>query len=149
MPGIDAELQLLDSGIYDLQIGDDGDIKTEDSFDTAILVSLFTDRRASSAEILPSHRRRGWIGNESTPGIEIGSKLWLFEQSRITATSLSGIADAAQECLQWMVDQRIAKSVTANATSTSTGVALDIEITRPNSNVERRHFDLWENTGVS
>jgi len=149
--GIDAKLQLLSNGIYDIKIGDDGDIETEDAFDTAILVSLFTDRRATGAEVPRSPRRRGWIGNESTPGIEIGSKLWLFEQARITATTLSRIADAAQESLQWMVDvnRGLVHSVTASAKSTPTGVVLDIIITRPNSQVEHRYYDLWENTGVS
>ena len=88
MTGIDAKLVEIGGGLYDIQLGDDGDILTEDAFDTAIIVSIFSDRRADESEALIPEMRRGWIGNESTPGIEIGSKLWLYEQARLTRTIL-------------------------------------------------------------
>ena len=147
--GIDAKLKILsgDQG-YDIQIGPDGDVQSEESLDTAILVSLFTDRRVSESEQPNEYKRRGWIGNESTPGIQMGSKVWLYEQARITNTTLSGIADAATDCLQWMVEQGIAKNVSASASSTSTGVSLNVTITRPTSEVEQRFYDLWNNTAT-
>jgi phage gp46-like protein len=111
-------------------------------------VSLFGERRANASEVLDSRLRRGWIGNESTPGKEIGSKIWLYEQSRMTRTVLNGIANAARESLQWMVEDGHAKSideVTATL-SNNPGVRLNVTVTRPNSKVEHRYYDLWENT---
>lgn len=150
MRGIDAVLQELDGGIYDIQIGDDGDILTADSFDTYITVALLTDRRANESEVVESHRRRGWIGNEHTPGFEIGSKLWIFEQSRLTRTVMNEIEVAALDALQPMVDEGLAESVRGvELEMTDSGLRLGIEIQRSPSDVERRFFDLWQNTGVN
>jgi len=136
-------------GVYDMQIGSDGDIMTDDFFDTSILVSLFAERRASPSEVPESHRRRGWIGNESTPEFEIGSKLWLFEQARITRTILNGVNKAALESLQWLIDDGYALDLSANTTLNNGSVALDVKIERHNSKVEHRFHSLWQNTGIN
>ena len=148
--GIDAELQTLAGGLYDMQIGTDGDILSTDNFDAALIVSLLTDRRANESEVLEAVYRRGWIGNESTPGIEIGSKIWLFEQSRLNRTALDGIEIAARDALQWLIDDGHAVSiVSAAAVRTDSGLTLEVTIERHNSEVETRFFDLWTATGVS
>jgi len=144
--GTDAQLQET-NGIYDIVIDSVGDIQSKDFFDTAILMSLFCERRASSSEMPTSRLRRGWVGNESTPGFEIGSKLWLFEQSRLTRSVLNGLGSVAKEGLNWMVEDGIASSVDASALLQDGVVKLNITITRPNSTVVNRYYDLWENTG--
>jgi phage gp46-like protein len=153
--GIDAVLVPFEKS-YDFILDDSGDIKSADAFDTSILVSLFTDRRAEPSEVVEASLRRGWIGNESTPDFEIGSKLWLFYQNRNTLDTMNGIVDAAQEALQWMVQDSIPASGTtiANAVSASatlvpgsSEIRLTIEIERPSSRVEKRYFDLWDATG--
>jgi phage gp46-like protein len=149
MPGIDACLTKLDDGLYDLEIDSNGDIKTVDSFDSAIIVSLFAEKRADESEISLPQFRRGWIGNESTPNIEIGSKLWLYSQSRLTEKIKSGIENAARECLLWLVEDNFAVSIdTVKATIITEGVALEIIIRRPNSEVLKRNYTLWDNTAV-
>jgi phage gp46-like protein len=148
--GIDATLEELPGGVFDIEIGFDGDIQTEDSFDTYIKVALFTDRRANEAEVREPERRRGWVGNEHTPGFEMGSKLWLFEQPRLTKTVLNGLEQAAIDALQSMVEENLAVSV--RKVSTAVGVdslTLELEILRDLSQVEKRYFDLWQNTGDS
>lgn len=133
---------------FDLQIGDDGDIVTADFFDTAILMSVFCERRASPSEVPQSERRRGWIGNESTPDFEIGSKLWLYYQARVTRSILSGLESVILAGLQWMVDDGIAESIEVNAELSGGRVVVDIPTKRPSSKVERRYYALWENTGI-
>jgi phage gp46-like protein len=149
MAGIDARLYpVINTQHYDIQMDANGDIATEDFFDTAILVSLYGERRADASEVALSQMRRGWIGNESTPGKEIGSKIWLYEQSRITRTVLLGIADAARECLEWLVEDGYAISID-NVVAVPYGVdgiRLEIAITRPNSKVEKRFYDFWDST---
>jgi len=152
--GIDAVLERLSGGAYDARIGFDGDFQTADFFDTAIITSLMTDRRANEAEVLESHKRRGWIGNEYTPGFELGSKLWMFEQSRLTRTTMNSIAEAARDALQWLVDDGFAVAIRsvsvklAPPSSPVTGMILEIEIQRSLSVVERRYYDLWITTGT-
>lgn len=147
--GIDARLKLIAGDLYDLDIISTGDIRSEDFFDTAIIVSLFAERRANESEVAESRQQRGWIGNESTPGFEMGSKIWLYEQSRLTKTILNGIEIAARESLQWLVDDEFAIRITkVKAIATTTGINLEIVITRPNSQVDRRYFDLWDMTAL-
>jgi len=151
MRGIDAVLQELPGGFFDIKIGFDGDVETEDAFDTAIKVSLFTDARADESQVSESNRRRGWIGNEFTPEFEIGSLLWLFEQARLTRTIMNEIEDEARTALQWLVDDGLAVAITnVSATSTAQGrLILELTIERTTSVVERRFFELWQNTGVN
>lgn len=149
MLGIDAVLQRLPNGAYDIQIGPDGDILTEDTFDTAIIVSLLTDARADESEVLESHQRRGWIGNEVTPDFEIGSKLWLFDQSKLTATVMNQVADAAQDGLQWFVDDDLLVAISTEVTVTVDSIRLVVNLQRENGMVDQRFFELWQKTGVS
>lgn len=143
----DAALTEVD-GVYDISISDDGDIESSEFFDSYILMALFCEQRASETEIPISRNRRGWIGNESTPGFQIGSKLWLFEQGRLTRSLLNSISSAAKIALEQMVVDGFAKSVNANAiVNNAGGVDLLITIERPNSAVETRNYKLWENTG--
>ena len=144
----DAVLSKGASGIYDFQLDETGDIETEDFFDTSILMSLFCERRASANEMPVSHYRRGWIGNESTPSFEIGSKVWLFEQSRLTRSTLNGINSVVKEALQWMIDDGIALEISVSSElSQNNSIAIEVTISRPNSKVDKRYFELWENTG--
>jgi len=144
----DAVLAADSTGLYDFSLDASGDILTEDFFDTAILMSLFCERRAIASEMPASHLRRGWIGNESTPGFEIGSKVWLYEQSRLTRATLNGINSVIKESLQWTIDDNIALEVAASSTlSRNNSITVEVTITRPNSKVEKRYFELWENTG--
>lgn len=135
-------------GVYDFSLDPSGDIETKESFDTSILMSIFCERRALPSEMPISHYRRGWIGNESTPGFEIGSKLWLYEQSRITRSVLNGVSSVIKEGLEWMVEDKIAESIEVRSFMRETGtIETEISIARPSSKVEKRYFELWENTG--
>lgn len=148
--GIDAKLTLIAGGLYDISIDSVGDIETEDFFDTAILVSLFAERRATESEVPESHRRRGWIGNERTPGIEIGSSLWQFDQSRLTSDTINGVRSAASEGLVWFVEDDLLDAVeSVEPVVTTTGLSLELTLRRPNGLVEKRFFDLWQNTGIA
>lgn len=149
MRGIDAVLQEIPGGAYDLKIGFDGDLETEDSFDTAIIVSLFTDARANESEVLEASRRRGWIGNERTPGFQVGSKLWLLEQSRLTRTVMNQARDESRDALRWMVEDELAVSIgNARAFQESGSLFLEVTIQRTSSEVEKRLFELWSATGT-
>lgn len=137
---------LLDD-TYDIQFADNGDILTEDSLYTAILMSLFCERRADASEVPDNARRRGWIGNEATPGFEIGSKLWIYEQARITRSVLNGIADAASDGFQWLVDDGIAVSIETRALLQNGKPLLEVQMLRPSSQVDKQYFALWDATG--
>ena len=145
--GIDAKLYTFEN-TYDIAVDSNGDIETEDAFDTAIIVSLMTDARADESEVPASENRRGWIGNESTPGIQMGGKLWLFYGARVTSRIQSQLEDAARESLQWFITDDYALAVSAEASISSTTVTLTVAIDRPNAKPDQRYFEIWNATGV-
>lgn len=139
-----ADAVLYESDDYDFRLDAQGDIETADQLDTALLMSLFCERRAAPSEMTHPELRRGWIGNEATPGFEIGSKLWLYEQARITRTTLNGIQAEALDAMAWLVEDGIATKVEAAVEPD----ALTINLYRPNSEVVSAYYPLWEGTGV-
>ena len=147
MPGRDAVLaKSEETGLYDFQLDEDGDILTADFFDTALLYSIFGERRASSDEVVDAQLLRGWIGNSED--FENGSKIWLLRQARLTRDTLNQLEDEAEKALQWLVDDGLAVALgDINATLSNGAVRLDITIFRSRDKVVRRFFILWENTG--
>lgn len=132
--------------LYDFNIDENGDIKTDDFFDTSLLYSIFGERRASPDEVVEPRFRRGWIGNSSD--FENGSKIWLLSQARLTRDTLNRLQDEAEKALQWLVDDGLAVSIDQVVATVSGGrVLLDITIRRSRDKVDRKFFTLWENTG--
>jgi phage gp46-like protein len=149
-PGIDAVLNLTPDAteaLYDFQIDENGDIKTEDQLETAILVSLFSDRRADPAQVPKPQLRRGWIGDLESPGDPIGSTLWLLEQRRLTASVALEATDAADVALAWFKDDNIAISVGTRGFIEVDAMRLAIDMTKPNSRSESFAVRLWDRTG--
>lgn len=136
-----------DNGYYDLTWSDSGDIETAATLDTAILMSIFEELRATPGEQPVSELRRGWLGNEGT-GFEQGSKLWEFEQERITGSMLAELGVVIRNALQWLLDDGIAKSITVETPTLENGrVGVRINFGRDESTVDRRYYQLWDNTG--
>ncbi len=146
----DAVLSRTSSAKWDLTIDATGDILTADFFDTAMLMSIFAEKRASESEVPESRFRRGWIGNESfSDDFEIGSKIWLFEQARLNRDTLNGITSAAIEGLEWFLNRQFAINLIVDTVLIEGVVTLQIDIFRPNSKVDRRFFSLWDGSGTT
>lgn len=151
MLGIDAVLDEEPGGLFDIRFNEFGDIETRDYFDTAIKVSLFADARAPDSDVVVPQNRRGWAGNEYTPGQEMGGLLWVpLLHGRINRSTMNAIEDRARSSLQWLVDQAIAVSiVSVEVRFIEQGrLGLAIAIERSPSQIERRYFELWSQTGV-
>jgi len=106
----------------DLMEGDleviNGDFTHDAGLETAVLMSLFTDRRAEDDdELLDEEARdkRGWWGDLVSPEVEgdqIGSRLWLLSRAKTTEKALVRAKDYVKEALQWMVEDKVASSIT-------------------------------------
>lgn len=137
-----------EKGYYDFTWTDEGDISTAQALDTAIKMSIFEEVRATAQEIPTSNQRRGWIGNESTPEFEQGSKSWLFEQERLTGTVLAELGVVIRNGLQWLIDDDIAVSVIVEEPFLSQGkICVYINLGRDGSKVDRKLYEVWDNTG--
>lgn len=131
------------AGAADLVV-EDNDLATDGGLETAVLISLFTDRRADDGDVLPSGEtdRRGWWGDvfPSVDGDQIGSRLWLL--SRATAAEfVAQSPEIIREALQWMLDDLVSDAidVTAELLDVNTA-ALAISIHRPNTNQTTYRF---------
>lgn len=136
-----------DKGYYDFEWSNDGDIPVDQILDTAILMSIHEEVRANSSEIAVDNLRRGWIGNESTPGFEQGSKFWMFEQERITTSMLSELGTVINNGLKWLIDDNIAISTSVSALLKNGEIVAEVAIERPSGKIDKKLFPLWDNTG--
>lgn len=136
----------------DLQCADivlaGADLQVEDGLETAIIISLFTDRRANADDAVPdgSTDRRGWWGDAAarTAGDMIGSRLWLLERGKLTAETLRLVKDYAEEALAWMVTDQVAKAVEITVERRAQDqVALLVQITKPDGNTGQFSY-LWK-----
>lgn len=140
----DADTLAADLGI------DKGDLVAESGLKTAVLISLFTDRRADADDKLPAEAsdRRGWWGDLVPPaeGDRIGSKLWLLSREKTTDAILNRAREYAREALEWLVEDGVAKSVEVAAEYIRTGfLAIGITITRPDlREIDFRFQFAWE-----
>lgn len=82
--------------------------------DTALIISLFTDREANADDVIPdgSTDRRGWWGDMGQK-YKIGSRLWLIERAKLTADLGPRAVGYVNEALQWMIDDGVAARVDA------------------------------------
>lgn len=123
----------------------------DDGLETAVILSLFTDRRADADDALPgdSADRRGWWADAYpvTDGDKIGSRLWLLSREKQLQAALQRAKEYAEEALQWLVDDGVVKSVSATAMIVRDGVlGLIVEVQRAGDTARYRFDNFWSTT---
>lgn len=151
-----------DAAAADFLLGN-GQLATDAGMRTAILISLFTDARASDDEQLPEAGtdRRGWWGDafarDARPAagtardpFRIGSMLWLLSRAKITARSLAQAQQASEEALAWLLRDGIASAVRVVVEAqvrpfqgTPDMLAIAVEIDRPGGPNRQRFDFVW------
>ncbi len=134
-------------GNYDKFIVD-GLLKTTSSFESALQLSLFLDRRADSSEISDPQRRRGWFGNEFDPVPErqLGSKLFLLEQTKVNKETLLKAKLYTKESLEWFIEDGHATKIQVDGNLFPSKIVIRVQIFRLNDIIIDQTFTLWENT---
>ena len=149
MAGEAVDLALVDTGDhYDLSFADDGDFYTTDGLSTSLLVSWFTDRRASESEVSNPRYRRGWWGNlfKETTDPELGSKLWLLDQSVNAQDTLNDSLDYARDAYSWLITLNYADEVEVTGTTNFDTINIVVKIIKNNNVINQQVYDLWFNT---
>lgn len=125
------KLAITSSGQVDLQFGTGG-LQAEVTLESAVILSLLTDRRALPDDRLPDDSgrttllppdRRGWCGDalaEDDASL-IGSRLWLISREKQTEETRRRAIFYAREALQWLVNDGHAVSMTVDAAWTERG----------------------------
>lgn len=133
----------------DLVLGE-ADLQADDGLETAVLISLFTDRRARDDDALPyaDADRRGWWGDSfaDRAGDQIGSRLWLLRREKQLSAVVTRAREYAEEALQWLLDDGIAQRVEVTAELLRPGVlALHVRIVRPSgAELNQQYQYVWE-----
>ena len=110
----------------------------DNSIAELVLISLFTDARASDSDNLPdlSNDLRGWPGDTYSTK-PWGGKLWLLKREKLTSDVKNLSIKYAENALAWMLEDSgdgvMAKSVVVTASIPRINtLMLSIAITKPN-----------------
>lgn len=155
---MDFATVLQPAGYFDWIIAN-GDLGSDDGLDTAVAISLFSDRLANADDVLPDNSgdRRGWWGDAYLPALadgtpdHIGSRLWLLTRAlQIPATALAAQA-YCEEALQWLINDGAVGAVTVPLpTFPARGLmTITVILSQRNSagvSVDRRFGFLWDMT---
>lgn len=125
------------------------DLATDEGLESAVIISLFTDRRAAPDDVLPEglDDRQGWWGDTfaDVDGDQIGSRLWLLRRAKRTVESQRKAIEYVQEALAWLVEDGVAASTSTTAEWLGdSGLALTVAIVRPAGAPAQFKFALWE-----
>lgn len=108
------------------------DLATDDGLETAMILSLFTDRRAEDGDDLPDGEtdRRGWWADAHPviPSDRFGSRLWLLDRAKQTQETLDLAEAYAREALQWLLDDKVSDRIEITASIPRLDV-LGLEVT--------------------
>lgn len=147
----DLEFARTADGFYDLVIDTEtSDMAVTDGFESAIMVSVFSDRRANEDEVADPIKRRGWIGDlvSDVPDDRHGSGLWLYEQRRLDPRTVVGLRLEAEASLRWMIQEGLVKSVSASVAAhpDKRSTNLTIAIVETDGGQSKRAFVIAEKT---
>jgi len=93
----------------------DRDVDRDAGFETAVLITIGTDRRADEEDNLPDGGGyRGGYWGDSVPDVPndlIGCKLWLLKRSKGTERVIAEAAEYLREGFQWMFDDEVVSNI--------------------------------------
>ena len=122
------------------------DLARDDGLETSVVISLFTDCRATADLIpaeLPKDDLRGWwgdIGNQ--PGDQTGSLLWLLKREKQVATTLSRARQYCRDALKWMIDDKVSSRIEVAAEYVAMGwMLITVDIYRPTGEMVRYRYN--------
>lgn len=129
---------------FDLSILD-GDLVLDDGLETALILSIFTDRRALDDDPLPDPNgdKRGWWGDTYSPinADKVGSRLWLLERERDLKDVPLRAEQYLREAVQWLLDDGVVERIDCKAERPRPGM-LSFSITVWQPGITPRQFQF-------
>lgn len=152
-----SALQLADLALTWSNATGDGDLSMIDSdlasdrgLVTAMILSLFTDRRAENDDQPPSgdeRDRRGWWADQfaDIEGDLIGSRLWLLDRSKRTNETKLRAEEYVSEAWAWMLEDRVVSGIDVTVEVTDAGLLISGAVQRPGRDPVTFRFDhTWD-----
>jgi phage gp46-like protein len=121
-----------------------GDLVLDTGLGSAVLRSVFTDRRATAEELarVGTADPRGWWGED--PSDRWGSGLWLLAREVQTAETLARAREYVRAALRWLIDDGVAQSVEVAASYPASGeLRLEVRVIRGRA---KRWAHVWRST---
>ena len=139
----------LNQGTYQWDIDfSGGDIETTQGLDSAIYLSILSEKRASASQVKDARLRRGHFINEfnNIQNSEVGSLVWYYSGQAVNNESnASLIQDAITDSLSWILDQGIASDLEVSVERRVGGLNIDIELISELT-PENQYYNLFFNT---
>lgn len=126
-------------------------LPAQDALIRAVVISLFTWRRADPDDVTDG-AKFGWWGDNFNAELNdrIGSKLWLLAREKITDKTITRAREYTQQALQWLIDDAVASRVDVLVERFGlSGVAIQVTIYQKNQQPITLRFDsAWESLSV-
>lgn len=130
-----------------------GDLKQDDGLETAIIISLFSNRRVTAEELPTSHdNKQGYWADQFADALndKTGSRLWTLQREKRQVEVLRRAEDYARESLGWLIEDGVASSVLASAQfmdGVTNAWELMISVQRPSGRTSRYQV-LWDKQAI-
>lgn len=131
------------------------DLETDDSFETSVYLSLFTNAPVRPGDQIPPELigiRMGWWADKLAvvPGDVFGSRLWQLQRVKQTEVVITRAREMALEALQWMLDDKVSDKIVVTAEVLRDGILLlTVEIFRPRRDPAAFKYDYnWQTQAV-
>lgn len=124
------------------------DLVQDDGLDSAVIISLFTDRRAGRDVALQEGQdRRGWWGDTfaEIEGDEIGSHLWLLDRAKQLPAVMADAKVYIEQALAHLVADGMAKRIEVRVSNPRMGIlSAQIDIYKPDGTTTQYKFEhFW------
>lgn len=109
-----------------------------DRLTRALMISLFTWRRANPSDVIDGDDRMGWWAdtlngknNDQPMGRKIGSRLWLLAREKLVNETVRRANDYCKEATAWLVEDGVADEVLVRAERVALSeMALRVEVVK-------------------
>lgn len=114
----------------------------------AVVISLFTWRRAGPDDPVDDAERQGWWGDSvpRTNGDRVGSRLWLLRRRSITPQTLRDAEHYVREALRWLTEDGVASRIDVTVERAGTNqISVLVVIHETGGSEYRYEFnDTWQ-----
>ena len=144
-----ADFKLADKGHFlDIDIEDNGHVVSDGpDIETAVAISIFTDRRAGEWDEVEGTNKRGWWA-DSYRDTKIGSRLWLLGRRKASTQTLNLAKEMVEECLEWVVKDGVGEEVIVEnewASSDQNRMNMLVQIVKPDQSILTFKFNYaWD-----
>ncbi len=130
-----------------------GDLIRDNGLVTAVIISLFTDRRANDSDNFDNDDQKGWWGDQvsEVEGDLIGSRLWLLNRSAARENVSILAKEYIFEALEWMIEDGVVAKIDVDTFTFcrqwNKRLGVVIKMHQSDCNTSELQFDdLWKNT---